>query len=130
MQLIARMAVRRHEMADADHGTRRDRTVRSIAVFRVTGASPEKARQALCAEISKTAGLLVALAVSSPEVSEHQEAVCQAVIAECRRLAADAVVCGGDPERAESSASRASAAGKWYSSVPGMLQCLGEAHSR
>lgn len=126
MQLIARVSVRRHEMADGGEEVSRPRPGRSVAIFRILGHSPAKALKTLTREISTQADSLVALAIESAAMTATQQAVYETVIAECHRLSAPVLTCGGDPAQLGARPLAGYLPDPWFPSVPSMMLELGE----
>jgi hypothetical protein len=130
LKLIARIALRLHEIGTKGEADAQSHPEKSVAIFRVLGNSPDKALKALDSEISLSLRPLVALAVPEIAMTEGQAKVYEAVVSACHFQLTKVYACGGDPEKLHGQGSAGSGADKWFSSVPAMLQAFGEPESR
>lgn len=130
MKLIARIALRLHEIGAKEEADSPGRPEKSVAIFRVLGHSPDKALKALAGEISSSCSALVALVVPEIAMTEGQAKVYEAVVSACHFRSTKVYACGGDPEKLRGQVSAGRGADKWFSSVPAMVQAFGEPESR
>ncbi len=130
MELVARIAVRLHEIGDSNAGDSPNKSDKSVAIFRILGRSLKTALDALESEVSQTSRPVVALAIPSGTMTKKQEDVFQAVVSACHRRSSRVVACGGDSGKLCGPAAAGGGADQWFSSVPSMLQALGKPESR
>jgi len=130
MQLIARVSLCRHEMADAGDEISHAGPGRSVAIFRIVGQSPDKAVKALNQEISTHAEPLVALAVESATMTVAQQKVYEAVQAACHRQSVPVLTCGGERGKLCPPPLAGYAPEPWFPSIASMVREFGEGDLR
>lgn len=130
MELIARIALRLHEIGDASDGETADKHEKSVVIFRIVGRSADEALKALDSEVSLSYRPLVALAVPPKAMTKAQEKVYEAVISACRRRSSKVYACGGDSEKLLRQVASGAGPDKWFPSVSEMVQDFGDAGSR
>lgn len=130
MKLIARIALRLHEIGAKGEIDSQHQPEKSVAIFRVLGHSPDKALKALDCEVSSTCRPLVALVVPEFVMTEGQAKVYAAVVSACHSQSTKVYACGGDHEILSAQMSSGRGVDKWYASVPAMVQSFGESDSR
>lgn len=136
MKLLARVSIYRHEIDEArDYATARQRGSRMLAIFRVVGGPPANALKLLSSSLPETdEDLSVALTVEGAKaMTAAQAQVCEAVIARCRSLHLDVLLCGVDadaPGRHAGSVLSLLKAHKVFPNVADMVQHLGNGEPR
>ena len=130
MKLIARIALRLHEIGAKGETDAQSQPEKSVAIFRVLGHSPDKALKALDSEIASSCRPLVALVVPEIAMTAGQAKVYAAVVSACRSQSTRVYACGGDHKILREQMSTGGGVDKWYASVPAMVQAFGETESR
>jgi len=116
MELISRVTVQRHEMGDTGQAQ-----ARVLAIFRVLGQSPERARKLLVAEMIKASGPIIVLGLGGQTLSPAQKEICLTAVEQGIRLSSGVVVCGADPGQIFGSRGVDGKALQWYPSIPSLL---------
>lgn len=130
MELIARVAVRRHRIGEerdgpAPDGSRADEG-KVVTLFRIRGGSPARALRLLARNTrAAPARPTVALTVAGRELSDAQAAVCRAVITQCRSDATEIVLCSHPPQPPEAESPDGFGNCRWFPSVHTMVQQFG-----
>lgn len=117
MELIARIAVRRHLLGDGPH----PEPAPPLTVFRLLGRSPDAALRILQRTLDDSDLATVALSIDSPDLSSNQRKVYQAVLGACRRSSRKIIVCGGSREACLASDGCGKGAERWYPSINHLL---------
>lgn len=130
LKLIARIALRLHEIGAKGEGNSHCEPEKSVAIFRVLGCSPDKALKTLDSEVSSSLRPLVALIVPSISMTEGQEKVYEAIVSACHFQSTKVYACGGNPENLRGRITSGRGADKWFTSVPAMVQSFGESETR
>lgn len=130
MKLIARIALRLHEIGAKGETDAQSPPEKSVAIFRVLGHSTDKALKALDSEVSLSYRPLVALVVPEVAMTEGQAKVYEAVVSACHSQSTKVYACGGNSAALREQMSTSRGVDKWFSSVPAMVQAFGESESR
>ena len=136
MKLLARVSIYRHEIDEARDYAARQRGSRTLAIFRVVGGTPTEALKLLASSVP-AAGEEVSVALTvegSDGLNAAQARVCEAVIARCRSLHLDVLLCGLDADAAPGSYADSILSGfktnKVFPTVADMVQRLGSGEPR
>lgn len=130
MKLIARIALRLREIGAKGEDDSQYQPDKSVAIFRVMGASTVQALKALDSEVALSYRPLVALVVPAHPMTADQAKVYEAVVSACHFKSSKVYACGGDPEKLHGQFTTGPTADKWFTSVPVMVQAFGESESR